>query len=482
MSNLLTLLVVAPLAALVAGLPAASGQNLEADSHSVLRVTSADCAGGGGQTATAFVWGDRATAVTALHAVAGCRNIKVFYQSGGPSVATLTKVYRHGDLALLSIQQPQPATPFQEATHPATLQEELQVLGYALQTPTMSSTSLHLRFGGHTLHDIVPSAVATELAAVGSPSLDQEITNIEGHLLPGLSGAPVLDKQNHVVAVSDGGLENGFVGISWGIPVQYLKQLAASTESVTHQPPGHAKQLFAAETESTRGEDLSCGGLPLTKIRTVGYTAIAPSTDAPAGLMQLINYFSVDPSPFLYDVYQNLESGATIAIPATANGHSGSDGCTFDHPAVPDLLIRVQLARVNGQAEIVKVADRQEAVAAGGSPRNWYSDNNFTNATATTRSDGLLLRRRAYMHVAGVSFGVPNPMSQDAYLFETMATRNGVEMNASVLNRHNTVEENQRATYCRTMSALPICSATNNKTAGWIKSVIGIHLSTFPIG
>ena len=116
----------------------------------------------------------------------------------------------------------------------------------------MSSDSLHLRFSGKKLRDIVPPSVAIELSSAGSPSLDLDITSIEGHLLPGDSGAPIFNKQGRVVAIADGGLANGRVGISWAIPVKYLNDLAASPEIAQGREVGQIKALFSAETEARK--------------------------------------------------------------------------------------------------------------------------------------------------------------------------------------------------------------------------------------
>jgi hypothetical protein len=57
----------------------------------------------------------------------------------------------------------------------------------------------------------------------GSPFYKAKVLSIQGQLLPGDSGAPILDSQNRVLAIADGGLKGGFAGISWAVPMNSLK-------------------------------------------------------------------------------------------------------------------------------------------------------------------------------------------------------------------------------------------------------------------
>jgi Trypsin-like peptidase domain len=467
--------------------PISHTQNFTAVAPSILRLTATNCVGNtgllDGRTATAFIWRDKSTAITALHVVSGCSTINVWYQTLRVlKTAQISKVYRDGDLALLTIKEAMPVSPLIESDHPPTLSDQLQALGFPLQSPTMSSTALRLRFGGQTLDDIVPTAIKTLLLSAKSPSLTLNITNIEGHLVPGLSGAPVLNSQSRVVSIGDGGLENGTVGISWGIPVQALTRLVSSTEVVNPTSLGAPpRALFAAETESMNRGEVVCSGVTLTKLRTVMFANISGSTDDALGLQQLVNFFGIDPRGFQYDVYQHLASGATMVVPAGASLRSGTAGCTYANPSAPNIIMRLQIAPAVGNAETIQVATSQELTAGGGSAQGWFADNAFTNVSSSTRSDGLLVRRKAFVHLDPTLIA-PNSMPQDKYLFETLAARNGFELNASVVNNDSTVENNKKAMTCRVAPSVNGCDEINRITDAWVRSVIAVHLATFPIG
>jgi len=461
--------------------------SLDLLASSVLRIDARECKSNAqvaamDRVATGFVWRDKNTVVTALHVVTGCPNISVYYQGLKISrPARVAKVLRKADLALLYVGNSPESVPLQDDPKTPSLDQQLATLGFQLQIPDMSSTLLHLRYGGKKLRDIVPPSVAEALANVGSPSLDLEITNIEGHLVPGLSGAPIFNPSGKVVAVADGGLENGTVGISWGIPVGTLHDLIASSDSVPEIANGvHNAGLFAAESDSSVKGQQNCSGLQLTKLRTTSFSKIASSADDLLGLQQLINFFQMDPVGFTFDVYQHLPSGATVALPSGAQLTAANGVCTASL-ANGEVVIMVQLALLNSDAEIQAESQQLELNAARGSSQGWYVDPGFTYAMPVPRFDGMVVRRRGYVHVTAAQIGL-NQVPQDKYLFETIAARGHAMLFTSVTNNAATTANNQRAMACRLDPAQDGCAAVLSRSSDWVRSVLAVHLATFPIG
>src|SRR5258708_26691415 len=145
----------------------------------------------------------------------------------------------------------------------------------------MDTTSLRLRFGGSMLREILPKEVADELGNRKSASLDLQIANVEGHLVPGLSGAPIVDSTGRLVAIADGGLERGAIASSWGIPVAYLSD-GSSWRDLTkneHQRYLSSAHLFASDTADEGPREVSCGGVTLTKTKTKSFNQIAATAD-----------------------------------------------------------------------------------------------------------------------------------------------------------------------------------------------------------
>ena len=437
----------------------------------IVRVSCSD------RSATGFLWSSPDTAVTALHVVAGCGTVTVYFE--GQRVqrqANVVKVLRHADLALLKIADPPPGRVLAVEPGAPSLTEPLSVLGYPLQIPSMTNTPLQLRYGGKHLRDIVPESVAKELSG-GSPSLELEIDFIEGHLLPGNSGAPIFNQQRRIVAIADGGLENGAAAVSWGIPAKFLMQLASSTESPAAQTGGrplHA--LFAAESEVKNRGETTCSGLTLTKLRSMAFPQISRSVDSPIGLMQLVQFFQIDPSAFTFDVYQHLPSGATFVVPEGAQLQQDAQGDCMATASNGHIELHMQVGVLASPAQAQSKAQMFELGWAGGNPQGWITDPQWSNMVPFYRFDGLVVQRKAYSHVSAI---YPNFLDQ--YGFEAVAIRGNVFI--GLASKYAWTPQIQQAlTLCRMSPANPQCSDAIRFLSNWVKSALAVQLTTFPVG
>jgi hypothetical protein len=444
----------------------------------IVRVETHSC-GSPDRIATGFLWRNSSTAVTALHAVAGCTNVGVYFEMQKVArSATVMRVLNRADLALLQINNPPTAPTLAVDPRPPSLNDDLATIGYQLQIPSMSSSSLQLRVGGSRLRDIVNPAVAQEISLAGSPSLDLEITNIEGHLVHGLSGAPVLNQRGNVVAIADGGLENGTVGISWAIPSKFLDSLAGSTDNVrSAQPNASGKSLFAADIEATNKGQTMCGALPLTRLRTVSFNRIMASADDPLGLQQIVGSFNVDPSGFNFDIYQQLLSGATVVVPAGARLITSNGQCRvlMDRG---NIVMEIEVSHMNSLYETQARSLVYENSIAGSNPEFWVTDAQWTYLMPTPRFDGLVVRRKAFRHFQA---SVTGPR-QDRYLFETLAVRGNTFLGSSAMNTYDWTAIMQSFAPCYTYPNAPGCAEIVNLARAWAQAVLSVHLSTFPIG
>jgi S1-C subfamily serine protease len=446
-------------------------ERLDVVKKSVVRV---ECLG---RSATGFFWRQNDWVVTALHVVSGCNSIVIFSEvAGNTSTATVVKALRAQDLALLQLAHNLNGTGLLEvATQTPTITEDLETLGYPLAIPKMESTTLRIRYGGRQLKDIVPKAVADELKALGSPSPEIEITDIEGHLLPGHSGAPILNSSGKVVAIADGGLESGAVGASWGLPTSNLAKLPSSTDS-TAIPTGHSSHLFAAETEAQNGPDITCGGGTFKKIRTLDFQDILHATDDPLGLEEILNAAGPVVASFKYDVYQHASTGATFVVPAGANVTSNSGMCVASSG---DIVIQIAMIRSGPNDPIgQQAAVRYEQTIVN--PQGWQPDPAWSYLTAVNRFDGFVVRRKSFVHYGMYA---NTGWMMDAYLFETLVDRGGVFLGASVLNRKWTPQIMQLQQACKINPQVsPYCQQALEHFVTWVQAAIGVHLATFPIG
>ncbi len=430
------------------------------------------------KAATGFLWSSSDTAVTALHVVSGCGNITVYYEALKVSrQASVVKVLRRADLAMLKIANAPNSRVLVVDTKPPSLTDQLSTLGYPLQLPSMSSTSLQLRYGGKTLRNIVPESVAQALSG-GSPSLDLEIDSIEGHLLPGHSGAPIFNEQRKLVAIADGGLENGAAALSWGIPAQFLNQLAASNEqpqsTVAAVGASHAV-LFASESEVRNLGETTCSGMTLTKLRTATLADLVKSVDDPRGMLQTMQTIKVDVSRATFDVYQHLPSGATFVLPQGAELKLAPNGDCMAALPSGRVQLRIELGVLASTMQAQAKSSAFENSLVNGKTQGWISDLQFTNAAPLTRFDGLIVRRRGYDHVH------PFPMYQDKYLFEVLAVRNNVFIGSAAITE-TTPQWMQKIQACNMNPGMPACDEVRVYAVDWVKSMLAIQLTTFPVG
>ena len=454
-------------------------QRLDTLKKSVVRIDASQCAGSG-RTATGFIWRQQDFVVTALHVVSGCGTVTIYSEvSGQTRPARVIHSLRSQDLVMLQLGSPIPGTDVLEiAAQSPAITEDLEALGYPLSIPRLENTTVRLRYGGRQLKDIVPQDVVNELRALGSPSPDIDITDIEGHLLPGHSGAPIFNSNGRLVAIADGGLENGAVGASWGLPASNLTRLIASTEPLAGQAT-RSSHLFAAEVSAEDGPVLNCGGASFKKIRTLRYDDILHATDDPVGLQQIIAAAgpNIPLSTFTFDVYQQTSSGATFVVPGGSNVASESGMCV-SRSASGNVSLRAQLVSAPNDQGGQQASVRYEQLIAGDT--NWQVDPAWSYAMAVPRFDGLWKRRKSAVHYQ------PSPgfgMTMNATVFESLLDRNGVFLGVTAVNSKWTPDVVQVQQACKMNSQLPpLCSAPLSDFGEWVQAVIAAHLATFPIG
>jgi hypothetical protein len=458
--------------------------DVEQSGRSVVQVTAVGC-GGESRSASGFAFGGPGKVVTAQQAVDGCSSVSVYYQSAQQTRrARLGKMFRYADLSLLEVQDAPPVPALQVATAEPAPSTHLIALGYPHSVPTWMSTSLTLRYGGKRLHEILPAKVKSDLERLGSPNVQIDILNLEGHLLHGSSGSPVLDDSGRVVGVANGGLEAGAVEISWAIPQKYLANLLQS-EEVSRGPSRLSDVLFSADLQKQPGTEsqppavaVRCGSLPMTKVRTRTFEDIARYNDDQLGLSQLTSQLLVDPRGFRFDIYEHLASGATAVIPTGARLSSGPQYCSASSPSGQSTL-RLTLLPVSSIPDLGSKFSYFEMQSADPSVL-WQIDPRWSYFAPFNRFDGLTVKRTTLLG----SRMMPPPygwVAQKA-LFETLCARNGVFLGISIVNHEISPDKLQFTQNCLRGFAHPSCPAVVQDYTIWESAVIGVAISTFPIG
>jgi len=467
----------------LAALP--SEQIISQASHSVVKIDAKQCQGQFSRSASGFIWKRANQVVTALHVVAGCQNITVYSEKARKiRLAKIKRILRKADLALLEIDNALELPPLKISAEKPALHSDLIALGYELDSPTMSSKNLKLSFGASRLGDMLPEKVKREVKRAGVPSLSLQILRLQGHLVPGLSGAPLINTKGEVIAIGDGGLENGAVSISWALPTSYVAELLHSDEQVNTAILA-SRNHFSASLDVSRGEAVQCGNMPFTKIRTRSYSDIAASTDDPVGLAQLQQMallVGLDIYSLMFDIYVNLDTGATLAIPE--NLKLKSDGSTCVATRFNQALeIRVAGQTVSSEYQINDASIAFENEITRLIPLQWLPDPEWSYLQPQQRFDGFMVNRKSFYgfnpNDAGYYSGQALPT---AYGFETLMARSTAFVGIVAINHNYEDLLPQSLALCQQNINLAVCERVRQQIPSWLAMTLAVFLSSFPIG
>lgn len=187
------------------------------------------------RVASGFRWATADLVVTAFHVVAAAENIVVEsrVKGNGAAEATIVAVDKDADLALLKLASSLPGELLTTSASAAPRGAAVWVVGFPFEVNSQRSRRIRLsEVAPQLLGDALDPSAKADLNGLGFPSLALRVLQLEGDLLPGDSGAPIVDAQGNVVGVGDGGLKLGAVGLGWGIPAQHLKTLRGRPASV----------------------------------------------------------------------------------------------------------------------------------------------------------------------------------------------------------------------------------------------------------
>ncbi len=447
---------------------------LAAASASVLKIDA------GTHTASGFLWPDAQHVVTALHVVDNAQGVVGHLVDAQGKIEAshalrVERVLKSADLVLLRLPAPlaRPALAL-NITLPA-VKQVMDALGFPLNIPGASATEVKRRFGGDRLTSILPPKVLATLTDY--PSATLEILNLEGNLVPGLSGAPLLDSSGRVVGVANGGLEEGAVGICWGIPAKYLEQLAQSSD--TRLPRAAAiKQLFAADLQANVKTLAPLNGVTLTRLRSRTFAQLSASADDALGLRQLAMLFQVfQPENFKYDIYQDLQLGATLAVPEGSKLRSQGDFITVQGPGWPRMSMVVQIRSSANNAEAQRQSEMfEQAVTQLGTPGAFVTLDPAWSYLRPMQKGALVVNRKG-AYRARMKDGF---LQREAYFFGTVATNGRAFLGVSAVNIDDSAPTGMLEAQCMQGLGHPRCATLVDERRAWAQMVLAAQFSTFP--
>nr|WP_294502953.1 serine protease [uncultured Rhodopila sp.] len=435
----------------------------------VLRVVAEGCGtDNSARAGSGFAWQQPGQVVTDLHVVAGCNQISVGYQQLDVRPARVVRVLRRADLALLSVDGAPAVTPLSLAAEPPRAGAAVDVFGFALGQPTRDTHPLRLTFANTeapSLSDVLPDAERADIRKVGFPALDTQVLRLDGNLLPGHSGAPLIDSAGQVVGVGSGGLERGSVGVGWAIRAQYMSQLLTSTDA---WPVAAREALTAFATPLPKDAvdpGVRCGEMAIQQIRELPLAEIAATSDDPQHLEALsedlvqVKLSSLANNRFA--VWTEPQSGAGVVLPGRLLPRPDADFCSVASfvPSIRYLVRIVPIAGPSGSREWADAVSAQMRRSfaiieqAIGAPVRTEPRSEFRSRRWL---DGALILRRMF-HATG-------PDGHPVRLYRTDMAGRGAYIMSVVLND----------------DAVPPDRLSEKARDAWARGVFGVHLTAFP--
>lgn len=191
------------------------------------------CKSDGIESQTGFSVADKNGIITALHGVIKCfgenGRISAFALGSDKDESDLNIVSADiaNDVALLSSQKIKNGLPIADCHSNSCIsyREQYYVLGHPLGITAQIPTTVRIRQNFKPLETWLSPAkpeVQTAMRDRHSPDLTTQVFNVEGHLLHGHSGAPLINDKDEVIGVVNGGLLDGTVEIAWAIPYRNI--------------------------------------------------------------------------------------------------------------------------------------------------------------------------------------------------------------------------------------------------------------------
>lgn len=201
--------------------------------------------------ASGFVWKDAKHIVTSLHVLGADPNATVIVEFGKKRrKAKIKSILPEADLVMLEVKRPlKDWSPLGEFNPDAPKYKSfVTALGFNKGALGMSTRELVKGYAKpEILEQLLPGRAAKILAKTQMPSVTLPIYYLDGSLLPGYSGSPIVNAQGDLIGIGNGGLESGASSVSWVIPAVNLTDLEASPISVLPEKAKHSSKLFTLD-------------------------------------------------------------------------------------------------------------------------------------------------------------------------------------------------------------------------------------------
>ncbi|MEN9445159.1 MAG: hypothetical protein RIS47_2050, partial [Bacteroidota bacterium] len=325
---------------------AAMAQTDAESAKSVVKIKTVVLATEGGKevkklgTASGWCWKEPTLVVTALHAVAGVSTIDVYVNGSESCTATVERVLKEADLALLRLSKDLGLKPLTVDNVEPNSNKEYYVWGFPHAVYTIQGDEIRFSRSleaAPTLNSILTgNKLKFELRQQGYPLPEARILRIGSTIQPGHSGAPIFTSDGKVIGIADGGLRGGTARINWAMPAGlYVSKLFTSTDAyptaasmqVTLYNSSTTVDADATESEENqqivavaKQESVVNGSVAVHQTWTTDFDQIYDNADEDeqVEIDSFLEQLGLDLTDTEYDIYEDYKSGATFALPKGA--------------------------------------------------------------------------------------------------------------------------------------------------------------------
>ena len=334
---------------------------------------------------SSFLWQSNDQIVTSLHGIPPGSKITATCM-GVTRAATVQSVLPYADLILLKTDTPFSSCSFFTDADFEKPAEGTKLWTFGWHAGANGGSSRHFEKGygsPEILGKLVSGDPLKALQLYNIPSTTLAIYYVQGGLLPGYSGGPVVNAQLKLIGIVDGGLNKGTSDYNWVIPAKHLAELvnSGSTEIPLEVATMNGFPVFSASQDSHAnstqwheyGLNLFASGIAdgggvdviqynengvayeWVKTKTQSLDELGQTADDAEGVGQLLDIYAAaagltSAKQLSFDVYEELEYGLIITVPkgqglAYREGtglvseyddeQTGLSSLTFNHADVP---------------------------------------------------------------------------------------------------------------------------------------------------
>ncbi|MFK8019923.1 MAG: serine protease [Pseudomonadales bacterium] len=291
------------------------------------------------KVASGFLYGDEGHVVTSLHAVP--RGWRIFVKCGGVTKeAKPVRAFKDADLILLETM-PEPngfngtcePLGYDQSVDPPGETSKLRAFGWHNGALSGTKTDEFERHGvgegqSETIAHLVAGTPLENIKAIGVPATDLAIYKVGKGILPGHSGAAVVNQERKLIGIADGGLNSGASGYNWVIPALNLPKLMRSDpieESPFDKLAGvnHFASGLVSSGKKTELEYRTIKGESFRWIlnKTLPLSVLAGTSDDPDGVLALLQTFGAfagnpTAAELYFDLYEESSHNLILAVPA----------------------------------------------------------------------------------------------------------------------------------------------------------------------